>query len=138
MTSNGLERRTVLRSWLATGIALCLPGLHGCGDKKSESPETSPMSGDTAPPPPTASETAPPPSDSGMAQPGTGTSGSSPATEATEGKLAQAAVKYQDRPKGSESCANCMHFLPESNTCQLVEGKISPQGWCSIWAKKTT
>ncbi len=135
MTPNGLERRTILRSWLATGVALCLPTLHGCGDKKPASPETSPMSGGDTPPPPTVSETAPPTGDPGMAaQPGA--SGSTGETGGS--KLAQAAVKYQDRPKGSESCANCMHFLPESNTCQLVEGKISPQGWCSIWAAKAT
>jgi len=30
-----------------------------------------------------------------------------------------------------------MNFIAESNTCKLVEGQISPDGWCVLWAKKT-
>jgi hypothetical protein len=47
-------------------------------------------------------------------------------------KLTQAAARYQDHPKGSESCASCPYFiLPKS--CVLVEGEISPIGWCPIY-----
>ena len=28
------------------------------------------------------------------------------------------------------------HFIAESGSCKLVEGKISPDGWCTLWAKK--
>jgi hypothetical protein len=27
-----------------------------------------------------------------------------------------------------------MHFIADSNTCKLVEGTVSPEGWCVIWA----
>src|SRR5437660_1793131 len=47
-------------------------------------------------------------------------------------KLTQAAARYQDQPKGNESCAACPYFvLPKS--CVLVEGDISPNGWCPIF-----
>ena len=47
-------------------------------------------------------------------------------------QLTQAAARYQDHPKGNESCATCPYFvLP--NKCILVEGEISPGGWCPIY-----
>jgi hypothetical protein len=47
-------------------------------------------------------------------------------------KLTQAAAHYQDQPKGNESCASCPYFLiPKS--CVVVEGDISPNGWCPIF-----
>jgi len=51
-------------------------------------------------------------------------------------KAPQATVQYQPKPKGEQKCAQCMHFIAESNTCKLVEGKISPDGWCTLWAKR--
>ena len=51
-------------------------------------------------------------------------------------KTPQATVQYQPKPKGEQKCALCMHFISESNSCKLVEGKISPDGWCTLWAKK--
>jgi hypothetical protein len=47
-------------------------------------------------------------------------------------RLTQAAARYQDHPKGNESCASCPYFvLPKS--CVLVEGNISANGWCPIY-----
>jgi hypothetical protein len=47
-------------------------------------------------------------------------------------KLTQAAARYQDHPKGNQSCAACPYFeLPKG--CILVEGEISPNGWCPIF-----
>jgi len=47
-------------------------------------------------------------------------------------KLTQAAARYQDRPKGNESCGVCPYFVfPKS--CVVVEGEISPSGWCPIY-----
>jgi hypothetical protein len=47
-------------------------------------------------------------------------------------RLTQAAARYQDHPKGNESCASCPYFLiPKS--CVLVEGDISANGWCPIY-----
>ena len=50
------------------------------------------------------------------------------------GKMSQAAVAYQDSPKGTQSCANCKLFEKPSS-CKLVEGTVSASGWCRIWAK---
>jgi len=50
--------------------------------------------------------------------------------------MTQASVQYQAQPKGDQRCANCLHFIPESNTCKLVEGQVSPEGWCIVWAKQ--
>jgi hypothetical protein len=44
-------------------------------------------------------------------------------------------VKYQDTPKGSQSCDHCLHFVPPDQ-CKLVAGKISPKGWCQLFAPK--
>lgn len=51
-------------------------------------------------------------------------------------KVAQSSVQYQPKPKDGQKCALCTHFMAESNACKLVEGKISPEGWCTLWAKK--
>jgi hypothetical protein len=50
-------------------------------------------------------------------------------------KVPQAAVQYQDKPKGEQRCDNCAQWEPP-NSCKVVEGKIAPEGWCSIWVKK--
>jgi hypothetical protein len=47
-------------------------------------------------------------------------------------KLTQAAARYQDQPKGNESCGSCPYFaFPKS--CVVVEGEISATGWCPIF-----
>lgn len=51
-------------------------------------------------------------------------------------KAKKAAVKYQDTPRGEKTCAGCRHFIADENACKLVEGEISPQGYCLLWAKK--
>lgn len=44
-------------------------------------------------------------------------------------------AEYRDRPKGSQQCSGCSMFrAPQA--CTLVEGKISPRGWCRYWEKK--
>jgi hypothetical protein len=50
-------------------------------------------------------------------------------------KMSKASVAYQHSPKGSQSCANCKLFVPPSS-CTLVEGPISPRGWCKLWVGK--
>jgi len=49
--------------------------------------------------------------------------------------MSKASVGYQSHPKGSQSCANCKLFVP-SSSCMVVEGAISPHGWCRLWVKK--
>jgi hypothetical protein len=50
-------------------------------------------------------------------------------------KVPQKAVKYQDTPKGDQTCENCAPFEAPSS-CKTVDGTISPQGWCMVYAKK--
>lgn len=47
-------------------------------------------------------------------------------------KISKAAVAYQDHPEGDKHCAKCMQFMPPSS-CKLVDGPISPQGFCRIF-----
>jgi High potential iron-sulfur protein len=35
-----------------------------------------------------------------------------------------------------QQCSNCSLFQ-EPNACTLVDGEISPAGWCKFWVKKT-
>jgi hypothetical protein len=53
-----------------------------------------------------------------------------------QAKVPQKTVAYQDKPKGTQRCDGCSNFQPP-NGCKLVEGEISPQGWCSLFTKKT-
>ncbi len=47
------------------------------------------------------------------------------------------AVAYQPSPKDGHQCDGCMLFQAPSS-CQVVDGTISPTGWCKLWAKKPT
>ena len=59
------------------------------------------------------------------------------ATPAAAGsKFSQAMAKYQLTPKGAQRCANCSQFqFPAA--CKVVDGKIGPDAWCDLYAKKT-
>ncbi len=55
-----------------------------------------------------------------------------------QGKAKKTAVKYQDKPNGKQKCGDCMHFIPAASgkgpgTCKIIEGAISPNGWCAEW-----
>ncbi len=56
-------------------------------------------------------------------------------TEEAAALMPQKAAKYQTTPKGNQSCANCSHFQPPAS-CGLVQGPISPKGWCMFYAAK--
>lgn len=106
------SRRLVLRGAVALGCGLCLPiVLSGCDSKPGANPGGAPSSG----------------------SPATGINAAAP--EATK-KVSQASVQYRAQPKGEQKCGNCAHFVTESNTCKLVDGQISPEGWCVAWARK--
>ena len=50
----------------------------------------------------------------------------------TEQKFSKATAEYQDTPKNGLTCAACSLFrAPRS--CAVVEGEISPQGWCRFF-----
>jgi hypothetical protein len=50
-------------------------------------------------------------------------------------KLPQDQVKYQQTPNAGNHCAICVNFIAPSS-CQLVAGKINPNGWCIAFAPK--
>ncbi|MBV9116328.1 MAG: hypothetical protein JOY63_03060 [Acetobacteraceae bacterium] len=50
-------------------------------------------------------------------------------------KLAKNVVMYQDQPKDGHECDQCVNFQPP-NACKIVEGEISPKGWCGAFAPK--
>lgn len=72
----------------------------------------------------------------------------------TGGKVSQEAAKYQDAPNNGQICGMCKYFIPpggqagsgmmggprgpgmmtQAGTCQVVEGSISPRGWCVLYA----
>jgi hypothetical protein len=50
--------------------------------------------------------------------------------------MTPASVQYQTQPMDGQKCDGCLHFIAGSNSCKLVEGQISPDGWCTLWAQK--
>jgi hypothetical protein len=49
-------------------------------------------------------------------------------------KASKEAMKYQDKPNGDKQCSNCAQFTAP-NGCKVVDGTISPQGYCIVWVK---
>jgi len=58
-----------------------------------------------------------------------------PAVASAQQKMAQKLVQYQKTPKKDQKCSICLHFVPP-DACKMVEGKIEPNGWCSLFAPK--
>jgi hypothetical protein len=52
-----------------------------------------------------------------------------------EAKMTQQAAAYQPTPKNGQSCATCALFNAPAS-CNLIDGAISPAGWCNFYAKK--
>lgn len=48
-------------------------------------------------------------------------------------KVSQKLAHYQPQPKGSQRCDNCVQ-LSAPSSCKIVEGDISPAGWCMLYA----
>ncbi len=55
---------------------------------------------------------------------------------AQQQKVAQSAAQYQASPKNGQQCSTCSHFQAPSS-CQVVDGSISPDGWCALYTKKS-
>ena len=53
-----------------------------------------------------------------------------------QAKIAQNLVQYQDKPKGDAQCSKCLQFQAP-DACKVVDGKISPNGWCAAFAPKS-
>jgi hypothetical protein len=52
---------------------------------------------------------------------------------AAQEKLSPKEADYQDSPKDIRMCATCTLFVPPTS-CKVVEGEISPTGWCKLFA----
>jgi hypothetical protein len=63
-------------------------------------------------------------------------------TAAADGsKASQTSMHYQTTPNGDAQCSKCQFFIPgqdaQSNgTCRIVDGAISPHGYCMAFAAK--
>jgi hypothetical protein len=62
-------------------------------------------------------------------------------TGIADAKSSKAQVKYQNHPKGGAKCSGCKFFMPGNSakamgSCQIVDGSISPNGWCVAYTKK--
>jgi hypothetical protein len=44
-------------------------------------------------------------------------------------------ASYQTEPKGDQQCDKCTMWRTPDR-CSLVDGKISPQGWCKYFEAK--
>ena len=51
-------------------------------------------------------------------------------------KIAQKVVKYQDTPRFKRKCDECKFWVAKDQSCEIVEGTVSPNGWCIRWTKK--
>ncbi len=58
------------------------------------------------------------------------------AADAGTAKVSQQAAAYQTSPKNGQRCTDCALFIAPAS-CKLVDGAISPAGWCKFFAKKT-
>jgi hypothetical protein len=54
-------------------------------------------------------------------------------SHAAEKKMSKQEAEYQDGPKDIRMCATCTLFEPPK-ACKVVEGEISPNGWCKAFA----
>lgn len=52
--------------------------------------------------------------------------------------IPKAKADYQNHPEAGHHCAGCCMFVPlgkgkGNGACAMVEGSISPHGWCRYW-----
>ncbi|MGE5649465.1 high-potential iron-sulfur protein [Noviherbaspirillum sp. UKPF54] len=60
---------------------------------------------------------------------------------ALAGKASKSDFHYQDLPNEGKRCMDCAEFLPaqaanSAGACRIVDGVISPNGWCMAFTKK--
>jgi len=58
-------------------------------------------------------------------------------------KASQASVHYQSSPNGNKQCSGCKFFIAGSDAnsdgrCQMVDGSISPHGYCDSYSAKSS
>lgn len=62
-------------------------------------------------------------------------------TRADSAKSSKDAMHYQTSPNGDKQCSGCKFFMPGQDagaegTCQIVDGSISPHGYCTAFSAK--
>jgi High potential iron-sulfur protein len=62
-------------------------------------------------------------------------------TTTAQAKASKAQFKYQSTPSHGQQCSQCRFFKPGSSatangTCSIVDGAISPKGWCTAFSHK--
>ena len=50
-------------------------------------------------------------------------------------KMSQKAAGYRNKPLGRSQCDGCALWQPPA-ACKMVEGAISPTGWCNLFNAK--
>jgi hypothetical protein len=58
-------------------------------------------------------------------------------------KASQASMHYQSTPNGDMHCAICRFFIAgkdaaSAGSCQIVDGSISPNGYCMAYSAKSS
>jgi hypothetical protein len=58
-------------------------------------------------------------------------------------KASQASMHYQTSPNGKMQCSGCNFFIPGNDSsangsCQIVDGSISPHGYCMAYSAKSS
>jgi hypothetical protein len=66
---------------------------------------------------------------------GVAASGAAASRASAQQKIKQADAKYQDHPNGTQKCDGCIQFQAP-NACKIVDGTISPDGWCQFFGAK--
>jgi hypothetical protein len=89
-----------------------------------------------------------------------------PYSSSAAGKISKTAAQYQDYPRPMQMCGMCKYFtsangrrggmmgggmmgggmmgggmgpgMMAAGTCEVVEGRISPMGWCILYAPSGT
>jgi hypothetical protein len=62
-------------------------------------------------------------------------------TTTARAKGSKAQFKYQSTPSNGHKCSQCTFYIAGSSatangSCKIVDGAISPNGWCTAWSKK--
>ncbi len=57
-------------------------------------------------------------------------------TAAAQAKVTQQLANYQAKPNGDARCDGCSQWQAPSS-CKVVQGEISPSGWCTLFVAKT-
>jgi hypothetical protein len=55
---------------------------------------------------------------------------------------AKSTMMYRNKPHKNLDWSNCIHFISGTTksvdgTCTVVDGSISPQGWCIVYVQKS-